>query len=31
MGAHTTELEASHVSFISHPHIITRLIEEAAR
>jgi len=30
MGAKTTELKSSHVSFISHPTEITRLIEEAA-
>src|SRR5262249_30496584 len=30
MGAKTTELKSSHVSFISHPAEITRLIEEAA-
>ena len=30
MGAHTSEIKASHVSFISHPEEVTRLIEEAA-
>ena len=30
MGAHTTEIKASHVPFISHPKEITRIIEEAA-
>ena len=30
MGAKTTELKSSHVSFISHPADVTRLIEEAA-
>ncbi len=30
MGAHTTEIKASHVAFISHPYEISRLIEEAA-
>jgi len=30
MGAKTTEIKSSHVSFISHPAEITRLIEEAA-
>ena len=30
MGAKTTELKSSHVSFISHPEEVTRLIEEAA-
>ena len=31
MEATTRELDASHVSFISHPHVVTKLIEEAAR
>jgi hypothetical protein len=31
MGANTVEIESSHVAFISHPQIVTRLIEEAAR
>ena len=30
MGAHTSEIAASHVAFMSHPAEITRLIEEAA-
>lgn len=30
MGAHTSEIKASHVAFISHPQEVTRLIEEAA-
>ncbi len=30
MGAHTSEIKASHVAFISHPQQIARLIEEAA-
>lgn len=30
MGAHTAEIDASHVAFISHPKEVTRLIEEAA-
>jgi pimeloyl-ACP methyl ester carboxylesterase len=30
MGAKTTEIKSSHVSFISHPAEISRLIEEAA-
>jgi pimeloyl-ACP methyl ester carboxylesterase len=30
MGAKTTEIKSSHVSFISHPAEIARLIEEAA-
>jgi pimeloyl-ACP methyl ester carboxylesterase len=29
--AHTREIHASHVSFISHPRFVTRLIEDAAR
>ena len=31
MGAHTTEIKASHVAFISHPKVIAELIEQAAR
>jgi pimeloyl-ACP methyl ester carboxylesterase len=30
IGAHTIEIDSSHVSFISHPHAVVRLIEEAA-
>ena len=30
MGAHTTQIKASHVAFISHPKEITALIEQAA-
>jgi pimeloyl-ACP methyl ester carboxylesterase len=30
MGAHTSEIDASHVSFISHPKEVTALIEQAA-
>jgi hypothetical protein len=30
MGARTIEVKASHLSMISHPQIITRLILEAA-
>ena len=30
MGAHTTEVDASHVAFISHPTEIAKVIEEAA-
>ncbi|HEY2356744.1 MAG TPA: alpha/beta hydrolase [Phenylobacterium sp.] len=30
MGAHTSEIAASHVAFISHPQEVARLIEEAA-
>ena len=30
MRAHTTEIESSHVSFISHPNVIARLIEDVA-
>jgi len=30
MNAHTTEIEASHVSFISQPAKIVKIIEEAA-
>jgi hypothetical protein len=31
MGAHTSEVNASHVAFISHPQEIARVIEAAAR
>ena len=31
MGAHTVEIDSSHTPFISHPHAVVRLIEEAAR
>jgi pimeloyl-ACP methyl ester carboxylesterase len=31
MGAHTVEIDSSHVPFISHPHAVVRLIEDAAR
>ena len=30
IGAHTVEIDSSHVSFISHPHAVVHLIEEAA-
>jgi len=30
MGAHTTEVDASHVAFITHPQEIAKVIEEAA-
>ncbi|GJG89766.1 alpha/beta hydrolase [Gemmatimonadetes bacterium T265] len=30
IGAHTTEVASSHVSFISHPAAVVRLIEQAA-
>jgi pimeloyl-ACP methyl ester carboxylesterase len=30
MGARTYEIHSSHVPFISHPEVVTRLIEEAA-
>lgn len=30
VGAHTVEIDSSHVSFISHPHAVVRLIEDAA-
>ena len=30
MGAKTTEIDASHVAFISHPKVVARLIEQAA-
>lgn len=29
IGAHTVEIDSSHVSFISHPHAVVQLIEEA--
>jgi hypothetical protein len=29
-GAKLTEIDSSHVSFISHPKVVVRLIEEAA-
>jgi len=31
ISAHTVEINSSHVSFISHPHAVVRLIEEAVR
>jgi pimeloyl-ACP methyl ester carboxylesterase len=31
IGAHTVEIDSSHTPFISHPHAVARLIEEAAR
>jgi pimeloyl-ACP methyl ester carboxylesterase len=31
MGATTSEIESSHVAFISHPQAVVRLIEKAAR
>jgi hypothetical protein len=31
IGAETREIHSSHVSFISHPRFVTRLIEQAAR
>ncbi len=31
IGADTVEIDSSHVSFISHPHAVVRLIEQAAR
>jgi pimeloyl-ACP methyl ester carboxylesterase len=31
MNAQTLELDASHVSFISHPHTVVKMIEEAAQ
>jgi hypothetical protein len=31
MGARTSEIDASHVAFISHPVEVVRLIETAAR
>jgi pimeloyl-ACP methyl ester carboxylesterase len=31
IGAHTVEIDSSHVPFISHPQAVVRLIEEAAR
>ena len=30
MGAKTTEIKSSHVSFLSHPQVVARLIEQAA-
>jgi hypothetical protein len=30
MGATTSEIDASHVAFISHPKVVARLIEQAA-
>jgi pimeloyl-ACP methyl ester carboxylesterase len=30
MGAHITEINSSHVSFVSHPTAVVRIIEEAA-
>ena len=30
MGAHTSEIKASHVAFISHPQVVVELIEQAA-
>ena len=30
MNARTSEVKASHVAFISHPDVVTRLIEQAA-
>ena len=29
IGAHTVEIDSSHVPFISHPHAVVHLIEEA--
>jgi pimeloyl-ACP methyl ester carboxylesterase len=29
MGAKTTELDASHVAFLSHPEVVVSAIEEA--
>ena len=31
MGAHTSEIKASHVAFISHPKVVAELIEQAAK
>ena len=31
MNAKTTEVEASHVPFLSKPEVVAKLIEEAAR
>jgi pimeloyl-ACP methyl ester carboxylesterase len=31
MGAKTSEVKSSHVPFVSHPEVVVRLIEEAAR
>jgi hypothetical protein len=30
MGAHTTEINSSHVAMISHPAVVTQLIQAAA-
>jgi hypothetical protein len=30
IGAHTVEIDSSHVPFISHPLAVVRLIEDAA-
>jgi hypothetical protein len=30
MGAKTSEIDASHVAFISHPKVVAKLIEQAA-
>jgi pimeloyl-ACP methyl ester carboxylesterase len=30
MGAKTSEIDASHVAFISHPKVVAQLIEQAA-
>jgi len=30
MGAHTVEIDSSHVAMISHPNVVTDLIETAA-
>jgi pimeloyl-ACP methyl ester carboxylesterase len=30
MNAHTTEIKASHVAFLSHPAVVARVIEQAA-
>jgi hypothetical protein len=30
MGAKTSEVKSSHVPFVSHPLLVTRLIEQAA-
>jgi hypothetical protein len=31
IGAHTVEIDSSHVSFISHPYAVVHLIEQAAQ
>jgi pimeloyl-ACP methyl ester carboxylesterase len=31
IGARTSEVDGSHVAFISHPQVVARLVEEAAR